>query len=263
MKKISVLFLLLLFVLVSNSSIFKKEWVITKKENIILFTRPENYTSSPSPTLEIINEILEESIYCVNEINKELKVNYTAKVKIYLYNFDEAKEQIGTNGGGGAIPSKRSIYYTYFEIPRINIERNRTFRIGLHEFVHIISFNEIGDSKTLLFTEGYANAISGTYSAKEIEDKYYYMPILDFINAENLQKPTDLLNAQKIIEGKFYPQSGFFLQWLFKIYGVDKVNKLFVLKRDGFEKEFEKVTGDTFGNMEEKYLSYCKSFFKE
>ncbi len=230
----------------------KKKWIKTKKENIVLFTRPDNYTNYTSPNSETINECLNEGIACVKEINEKLGVNFDSDIKVYLYNYDEAKEQIGTNAGGGAIPTKRIVLYTYTEEHNYDKKRNRTRYIGVHEYVHIVSFNELGISKTRLFTEGYATAIDGSYGGKEIEQR---------LNQNKMKTPSELLDSEDMFEGDFYPQSGFFIKWLFNEYSIEKANKLFVMTKDEIKSEFEKITGEKYSLMEKKYSDYCDKYF--
>ncbi len=261
MKRI-LLFCILILTLTSFAPL-KKQWVKTKKENIILYTRPAGFTKTNSPDSAKINAILNEGIACVKEINEILGVDFNSEIKVYLYNYDEAQEQIGTNGGGGAIPAKRKILYTYFEKCNKDLEKNRDIYIGLHEYVHVISFNSIGFPKIRLFTEGYANAIDGHYGSKEVNGVLVSTPVEDYIKISNIMKPSELLDSVKMFEGYFYPQSGFFMKWLFEKYSVKTVNKLFVLPRENFENEFKTITGESFGDMENKYLEYCRAYFSK
>jgi hypothetical protein len=244
----------IVFIAIASFSPFRKKWVKTKKENIVLYTRPENFTGYTSPNSDKINAYLDEGIESVKEINEILGVNFDSKIMVYLYNYDEAKEQIGTNGGGGAIVNKRIIYYTYYkDSNNIDKKRNRIIYIGAHEYVHIVSFNTIGFSRTRLFTEGYANAIDGYYAGQEIEE---------YLDRKIIKTPTELLEGEEMLEGVFYPQSGFFIKWLFQEYSIEKSNKLFVLTKDGIISEFEGITGDTFYLMEKKYSDYCDKYFQ-
>ena len=247
------LFAGIILISLTSFSLFKSKWIKTKKDIIVLYTRPESFTNYLSPDSSRINKYLKEGILCVNEINKVLEVNFNSKIKVYLYNYDEAKEQIGTNAGGGAIPTEKIILYTYTKDNYIDKKRNRVRYVGVHEYVHIVSFNTIGISKTRLFTEGYATAIDGSYGGKEIES---------FLKKDNIKTPTELLNGEEMFEGDFYPQAGFFIKWLFNEYSVKKSNKLFILTNDEIKNEFENITGDSYLKMEKKYIEFCNKYLE-
>jgi len=78
-----------------------------------------------------------------------------------------------------------------------------------------------------------------------------------------MKTPSELLDSDNMFEGYFYPQSGFFIKWLFKEYSIKTVNKLFALPRENFEKEFEVITGESFQIMESKYLKYCENMLQK
>ena len=166
MKKI--LISILVLIVFTSFSPLKKQWIITKKENIVLYSRPENFTNSKSPDKNRIQNILNEAIENINEINIKLETNFNSKVTIYIYNYDEAIEKIGTNQGGFADVGTNKICFVHNETPTKDLERNKDEYIGVHEYVHIVSYNAIGHNINRLFIEGYANAIDGHYGAKTI-----------------------------------------------------------------------------------------------
>jgi len=255
MKNMKYLILISALFLLSTSFFpFKKKWIKTHKDYITLYSRPSGFSHSISPDSLKIQNILQEGIDCVEEIKKILEVNFSGEIKVYLYNFDEAEKEIGTNGGGGAIPTKGIILYTNFEKNNIDSTRNRIQYLGLHEYVHIVSFKSIGNATIRLFAEGYANAVDGTYGGKSIET---------YLSLKRMKTPSELLDSDNMFEGYFYPQSGFFIKWLFKEYSIKTVNKLFALPRENFEKEFEVITGESFQIMESKYLKYCENMLQK
>jgi len=243
-----------LLILLTGFFPFKKKWIKTTKGNITLYTRPSGFSNTQSPDSIKIQNILQEGTNCVEEINRVLEVNFSGEIKVYLYNYDEAEKEIGTNGGGGAIPAKGIILYTNFENNNIDSIRKRIRYLGVHEYVHIVSFKSIGNATIRLFVEGYANAVDGTYGGKSIET---------YLILDKIKTPSELLDSEDMFEGYFYPQSGFFIKWLFNEYTVKKVNQLFVLPRENFENGFEAITGDSFDKMEKNYLEYCKTYFSK
>jgi hypothetical protein len=46
---------------------------------------------------------------------------------------------------------------------------------------------------------------------------------------------------------------------LFSEYGVDKINEMYTLNVKQIDKNFEKITGDSFKEMERKYLLYIEN----
>jgi len=58
----------------------------------------------------------------------------------------------------------------------------------------------------------------------------------------------------KVNERSYYPQVGCLFNWLFTEYGVGKINEMYSFNARQIEKNFEKITGDSFKEMERKYL---------
>src|ERR1035437_5543558 len=236
--------LLLIFVTLILSS-FKADksgpWIVNKDKNIILYTRPLNYSKSVSPDSITIRKILDEQNQSIAFINNALNTNFNSKVIIYLYNYDEAMEKIGTNGGGFAFASRllgKHIFFTYNSKLHESV-KYQDF-LGKHEMTHIIVGTKIGKTKTRLMAEGYANAVDWTYGCTSID---YW--IKKYKAEHKMVKPSDLLinNGAKIPEVEFYPQSGYFIKWLFSRFGIKKVNKLYSINKENFIEEYKNVTG--------------------
>jgi hypothetical protein len=221
-------------------------WVETQKENVILYTRPYGYSKTPSPDSMDINIILDNQTDKYDEIDSFLKTNFKFLVKIYLYNYDEAKEKIGTNTGGGANTKLREIYFT-FDTAIMRIKENDL--LGKHELTHIIASNELSYPATILMNEGYANALSKVYAGKTLEFGMKFHK-----KKGNILTPTEMLEIKKFNEFIFYPQAGYFVNWLFENYGVENVNKLYPLKARKIKKEIFLLTGKEFSQIEKDYL---------
>jgi hypothetical protein len=227
------------------------EWVKNVQGKEHIYTRPVNYSKSASPDSIAISEMFREVSFSIGTINKILKLNYTGSVKVFYFNYDEAAKVIGTNGGG--FQSRKGIFYTYFQKGDHYDSVNRIkFYIGLHEFVHVVAWYKIGKSKSRLFVEGYANALDGYYGGRTI---YEDVQVQEPIPPSRLIK--DVVNqGGQLPEDTFYPQSGVFINWLFRKYGVEKVNRLYKVNPKKFEKKFEKITGGSFSGLEKEYLDY-------
>jgi len=235
-------------------------WIVSKKGNVILYTRPINYSKVPSPDSLNIEVILLEQNESLRLINSKLGTRFDSNFSVYLYNYDEAKDKIGTNGGGFSMPKDRIIYYTYSKTK--NKITGKDIYLGIHELVHLVTRSELGYAKSRLMGEGYAVALTGNYSGyKDLNGDYckktIEMWMTEYVTKGQILKPNDLISNEKYPETLFYPQAGFFINWLFDNYGVEKITKLYILKNKRIKRDFEKITGDKFDSMEMKYLDYC------
>ncbi len=238
-------------------------WIISKKGNVVLYTRPENYSKTPSPNIATINSILDEQNECLKIINHRLGTSFNSNFSVYLFNYDEAKEKIGTNSGGYAISRKRVIYYTYNHVTKKSNNGNRVY-LGKHELVHLVTTKEFGHSNLRLMGEGYAVSINGIYgrersSKGEIVGKSLEKWMKEYVSTDKILKPSEMINGRDIPESLFYPQAGFFINWLFDNYGTQKINKLYKSSNKALKIDFEKITGESFDSIEIKYLEFCNS----
>lgn len=259
------LFIALLSILLMSLSKGNSDgpWIVNSKGNVVLYTRPENYSKSPSPDTSTINSILDEQNESLKFINQRLSTNFNSKFSIYLFNYDEAKEKIGTNGGGYAISRKRVIYYTYNNNIKKSNDGNRVY-LGKHELVHLVTTRELGRSKLRLMSEGYAVSISGDYGRERSANgvmvgKSIEKWMKEYASNGKILKPSEMMNGRDIAESIFYPQAGFFMNWLFEHYGTKKINRLYKSGKTDLKKKFEKITSESFDDMEIKYLEYCNS----
>lgn len=257
--------LFLMIVLISLSSWkadIKGPWIKTKGERIILYTRPINYSDSDSPDSLTIQRIINEQEWVIDYINSSITTNFDSKVRIYLYNLDEAKAKIGTNGGGFASTKKivPKIYFTFRSEPLFDPIRNKNVYVGIHEMVHVITNKQLGRTRSAFFGEGYSNAIDGCYGSKMIDDQLVFRRIdstvIKMKEQGKLLSPHDLLYDDDIPAREFYPQIGCLVRWMFDTYGVESINEVYRVNRYKIEEEFLRVTGDTFDEMTRKYLAH-------
>jgi hypothetical protein len=260
--KQTVIVILVLFILSSWKADLKGPWIRTDGKRIILYTRPLNYSKTESPDSISIRKIIQEQEHAIDYINDRLKTDFQSKVEIFLYNLDEAKEKIGTNGGGFANlnKSKRQIYFTYRSEPMFNTIKNTLEYVGVHEMVHVITINKLGSLNTSFFGEGYSNALDGNCGSQMQGNRLAWCrndsTLVKIMKMGKLLKPSDLLYNENIPVREFYPQVGCLVNWLFETYGVDKINKLYSLKREEIEVGFLKATGERFEEMEKRYMKY-------
>ena len=263
MRRIAV-FVIICFTLTSWKIDKQGPWVITKGERVTLYTRPINYSESDSPDSLTIQKIIIEQENVINYINDRLNTDYQSKVKIYLYNLDEANEKSGIYGGRSKSNIfKRHIYVTYRNNPILNTINNQFVYLGVHEMVHIIADNQFGRGTTRFFGEGYANALSGNYGTKKQGDIMVFKSndstLVDLINLDKFCLPSDLIDNDFLPAQEYYPQIGCLVNWMLTTYGADKINQLYNIKRTDIKKEFEIVTGVSFEEMENTYLEYCNT----
>lgn len=264
MKQILVL-LFLFFTLTSWKADTAGPWVITEGKRVTLYSRPVGYSKADSPDSIAIQSIIREQEHVIDHINQRLNTSFDTKVKVFLFNRDEAKEKIGTNGGGFASlnKSKRHIYFTFHEKPFLNTGLNQYDYLGVHEMVHIITINQIGNLRTRFFGEGYANALDGNYGVENVNGiltrKRNDSTLIKIKANGKLLKPSVLLYNDSIPESEYYPQIGCLINWMFEKYGVDKINLLYDLKRDKIEKAFQRVTGVRFKDMETAYMEFLRN----
>ena len=243
MKQIVTL-LILFITLTSWKADITGPWIITKGERIILYSRPIGYTKTYSPDSIAIQSIIQEQEQAIDYINQRLNTNFDSKVKIFLFNWDEAEKKMGTNGGFVNLNKfKRHIYFRYAK-PFMNTVLNKYDYLGLHEMVHIITINQIGKLKNRFFSEGYANAVDGNYGVDNVNGiltrRRIDSTLIILKEKGKLAKPSDLLYNSSIAESEYYPQTGCLINWMFERYGIDKVNILYSFKRDKIERKFQK-----------------------
>lgn len=164
MKSTLLICILILSTVCNAKENIKGPWIVTKSGRVTLHCRPLDYSISPSPDSLAITNILKEQNDCYNEIGNKLKLNDDFEFSIYLFNYDEAKEKIGTNGGGHANSKERIIYYTYLNPPIKKSPNGIPEYIGNHELVHVFAYRNFGRARKIV-REGYAVAISGDFSA--------------------------------------------------------------------------------------------------
>jgi hypothetical protein len=241
-------------------------WVSNRKGQIILYTRPYKYSKTNSPDIKAIQNILDEQNQCIRKIIEKTGSVFSDKVKIYLYNYDEAEERIGTNSGGHAEPNDKEVLDTYFEKPYKEEDGSSTY-LGLHEMVHVICENAIGRGNTRLFIEGYANAIDGYYGSYLKDGVRYWKKIGDWIGEfsekNELLTISELIFKKNIDEKKYYTQSGIFIQWLFKKFGVAKINELYILSEKEVMIKLEEIFNKKFSEIEKEYQDYLTKSFKK
>jgi AraC-like DNA-binding protein len=243
------------FLLMSFKADITGPWVINCGDKIELHTRPIHYSNAASPDSLAILQILKEQNQAIDHINQVLHSSFSSRVQIFLFNKDEAKTKIGTNQGGLADRNKNRICFTYFERPKDMAPGDTFSYLGIHEMVHVITNKELGFPGSLLFGEGFANAIDGTYGNAPLS-----VWMKEYVMNDQIIKPVDLLEKTNIPARIFYPQSGFFIRWLFNQYGMDKAKKLFKINKKHFAEKFKKITGESFETMTGKYLKYCNEY---
>ncbi len=231
------------------------EWMVYESGRIVLHCRPEGYPAAPAPTPEQAAGMLANQQFYYYAIQDSIGKTFNDHVLIYLYNRDEAKERIGTDGGGHAIPKMNCFYYTFLPDVADYTDQYGVVNpfMGAHELVHVITHRVLGYPGTKLMSEGYANWLDGGYARHDIEDIVVYYRDHE---PEKVLTPGDLLEESVSDEDIFYPNSGILVRFLVRRYGVDVVNDLFPLRPDRLKDCFEELTGNTWEEMASLYAEY-------
>ena len=261
MKKllISIILLLLTGQIACTDFIAKvnrqNDWEIIKSNNVVLHYRPVGFSQSSSPTSEEAKKILQNQNIYYKLIPDSISQPFNDRVIIYLYNKDEARDLIGTNNGGHAIPKFNTFYYTFIVGMR---QFTDTYGIenpfiGAHEMVHIITHRTLGYPGTRFMSEGYAVWLDGSYGRYPIESiiRHYRDE-----QSEKILTPDQLLIESTLDESIFYPNSGLFTRFLVHTYGLVNINKLFTTSRDHFKDTFKRLTGVNWQTMSDEYHKY-------
>ena len=231
-------------------------WIVKDSADVILHYRPENYSNSASPTSSQAGYILKAQNIYYQAIQDSIGRDYQDKVLIYLYNFDEALEKIGTNGGGHALPKFNSYYYTFIDSNRSITDHFGVVDpyVGAHELVHVITHRTLGYPRTKLMSEGYAVWLDGTFARLFIED------IISYYRDEQPDKiltPDNMLsNPNDYQSSVYYPNAGMFIKFLVRKYGIETVNSIFTVPADEFAVQLELCSGDSWVNVCESYSLY-------
>ncbi|MFO8067192.1 MAG: hypothetical protein R6U11_06390 [Bacteroidales bacterium] len=245
-----------------------KEWIVNESGNIILHTRPEEFSDSNSPDEDAISIILENQNYYYQKIKDSLHINYNNKVLIYLYNHDEALDKIGTNSGGHAISSRLTIYYTYLPGTYIDVYDRPTY-IGAKELVHLITHRALGTNFTRMMNAGYSAAFEGSFGKAYDEENEITVArtLNDWMQAHyinnNILSPGQLLFETDITEEIFAPNAGFFIRYLWERFGIIKINNLFNEPSENFKDKFMEVCNINFSTLSTEYMDYIETNFSE
>ncbi|MGM0613645.1 MAG: hypothetical protein ACQESM_09065 [Bacteroidota bacterium] len=232
-----------------------KAWKLTESDHIKLYYKKTGASGAPSPSKEQVQVILDNQKYYYQAIQDSIQKTFSEPVLIYLYNKDQAKEAIGTSGGGLSQSRYMTIYYTFIHdiesyTDQYGIENPF---VGAHEMVHIITHNVLGNPGTKMMSEGYAVWLDGSYGRKNIN---YYIRRFKTEYPEYVMTPTQLLNESFKDEMIYYPNAGVLIRYWVKQFGIEKINKLFPVSRENFKKKFEEVTETSWDEMESRYSNY-------
>ena len=232
-----------------------ENWQLTENGPIKLYTRPAGASDAPSPNQQQINAILENQLFYYYAIQVGIQRTFEDPVLIYLYNRDQAKEAIGTSGGGLAQPRSLTLYYTFIHdiAPYTDQYGIECPYIGAHELVHVITHQTLGHPGTRLMSEGYAVWLDGSYARRDIEDH-----MAEFQqHPDYLLSPSQLLNETVETESIYYPNAGMWVRFVAETYGIETLNQLFTVSRDCFIETFETINV-SWSRMQSDYDQYLQ-----
>ena len=234
----------------------EEDWAVLDSGNIVLHYRIPEHSQEASPTIEQARYIVRAQNIYYTAIQDSINKYYNDKVLIYLYNHDEAKDKIGTNGGGHALPKFNSYYYTFIDSNRSITDHFSVVDpfIGAHELVHVITHRTLGYPGTKLLSEGYAVWIDGTFARFHIKDIMIHYR--DNVPEKILDPDSMLFNANSIDDSIYYPNCGFFTQFIVYTYGIENINSLFNVNEEDFITRFESITGDSWQELCSAYAAH-------
>jgi hypothetical protein len=233
----------------------QSDWNILENDRIILHYRAPGYSASPSPTPEEARRILANQTFYHAAIQDSIHRLFTDRVLIYLFNRDEAEVHIGKAYGGHAIPKYNTFYFSFFHHSRDYMDQygiEQPF-LGAHEIAHVITHRTLGHAGSKLMSEGYANWLDGSYARLHIRD---IVRAYRDREPHNILTPTQLLHDTDIADQVYYPNSGVFIEYLVRAFGIERVNLLFNSPPRTLQQDFERHLGMTWQEMERRYLSY-------
>ena len=243
-----------------------KDWVVTVEGNIVLHTRPKDFSNSSSPDDNAIAIITGNQNFYYLLIKDSLGLHYDDKVLLYLFNYDEALDVIGTNTGGNSMAARSTIYYTFIPGSYKDIYERDVY-VGAHEMVKLITNRALGTNFTRLMNEGYAAAFAGSYGRTydEVEEIVTARSIMEWMEIHYMNglvlSPEELLFEEGLLDEVFIPNAGLFVRFLWQNYEVQNINILFNLKATDIKTNFNSITGMSFNEMSDSYLEFTDSFF--
>jgi hypothetical protein len=235
-----------------------KKWELKENGPVKLYYKKTGASGIPSPSTEQVRAILDNQKYYYRVIQDSIQKTFDESVLIYLYNKDQAKEAIGTSGGGLSQSRFMTIYYTFIHDVKPYTDHygiENPF-VGAHEMAHIITHNVLGNPGTKMISEGYAVWLDGSYGRKNIN---YYIRKFKTEYPEYVMTPTQLLNESIEDEMIYYPNAGVLIRYWVNQFGIEKINRLFSASRENFKEKFEKITGTSWDEMESRYSSHLSS----
>ena len=166
-----------------------------------------NYSDYSSPDSLIIQKIISEQEWVIDYINSSIATNFRSKVRIFLYNLDEAKEKIGTNGGGFASSSKiypKIEYLIVGEGPLKKELEELARRLDLKDCIHFLGEKDQSQLKTIYkYSDVFMlSSVIGKDGAQEGQG-------LVFLEAQAMGIPVVSTNTGGIPETVLDKKSGF------------------------------------------------------
>lgn len=236
-----------------------KDWSGYGSGNIYLNYRPLDFSESKSPSYQQVNTIVDAQNIYYQAIQDSINRSFNDPVSIYLYNFDEAKEEIGTNGGGHALPKFNTYYYTFIDSNRSITDHFGVVDpyIGAHELVHVITHRTLGYPKTKLMSEGYAVWLDGTYARYHIKDIIVHYR--DDAPEKILTPDEMLFNPNDHTSSIYYPNCGLFTGFIVHRYGIETINSVFTASEENFVEALVALTAESWEELCSAYAAYIQN----
>ncbi|MCP4725633.1 MAG: hypothetical protein GY863_11385 [bacterium] len=201
----------------------KDSWLVENTEHFNFFYGNYEVFLMPHWVNLNIDDIAERQEQGYAEVIADLDVTYEGVINFYIYHpvyVDNRPVQTGY-----ADPTFETVYLRF---------HGAIF--GKHEISHVISEQTIGRASIRLLNEGLAEALEYHEPADLVDviDTFTWT-IENYRVADENYIQMLLMRGDEIPTSVFYPQAGWFVQYLIDIYGIEKVKQLYTVDLSDFE----------------------------
>jgi hypothetical protein len=240
----------------------KKDWLVKKSPHYIF------HFLKNSLAQEDINKVIKVQEESYKKILRTLKLKNKRKLNYYLYPSKKIKNELmGDDGHGNGIwleiaKQKRIWKSEKFEVHALY--NNKIQCIGAHEDTHLLSLP--WGVAIFLFSEGLAEFMSEKWQNKDID--FWAKEYLKKNKLYSIEFLANNKNWDKVNEMIVYPQSGSFIRYLIRIYGIEKFKRVY--KKVSRKKKFndniriiKEIYSKSIEKLEKDWKKYLKTLDKD
>ena len=268
MKYIYLLLLVLYQSCASYEARISPQWEIFEFGQVKIYYRKENFSKSPSPSLQFIKGVAEEHANGIKKAERLTRTSLESTFEIYIHNMDESKVARFPHGGMAYLEDSM-ILYSYDGSYTLNQDGSRYYT-GVHELGHLIFGKEFGTNRieyNKIISEGMAVWFDESYQKIGIISyatnvKTTYRKTLDYWiqQSDNWLSISELIKNQRSLkEAVVYPQSGAIVKFLYANYGLEILKALYTVEDWFLIKEIENHTGKKIEEIEKDYREFLSN----